>query len=191
MKNSTLISLKGENLDTAFGWIDWRGSEQEVVDIVQRQLGDDWALKLTTDDERAVLTVQGADYTIPLTRTGSDRYVMLCSLAEIFKETHVVWLHKERLDDDTHGVLVLPRDQSDELKSHHAAWVEQHLSPLRKGFARNVADRVLFMIDGCLIEQAHPKTLFPDAKSEQLRGFLASLIVGARGDQALSHTSSA
>lgn len=133
MENSKLTSLTGEDFDAAFGWIDWRSSEQEVVDIVQSQLGADWTLQLTDDDERTLLTVQGADHIIPLTGTGSDRYVMLSSLAEIMKETHVAWLHKGRLEDDTHGVLVLPKDQSDELENRHVAWVEQHLSPLKKG----------------------------------------------------------
>ena len=50
---------------------------------------------------------------------------MLSSLAEIIKETHVVWLHKGRIEDDAHGVLVLPKDQSDELENRHVAWVER------------------------------------------------------------------
>ena len=69
-----------------------RSSEQEVVDIVQSQLGDDWTLQLTDDNGRTLLTVQGTDHIIPLTGTGSDRYVMLSSLVEIMKETHVIWL---------------------------------------------------------------------------------------------------
>ena len=73
MENSKLTSLTGEDLDAAFGWIDWRSSEQEVVDIAQSQLGDDWS----------------------------------------------VWLHKGSLEDDTHGVLVLPKCQSDELENCH------------------------------------------------------------------------
>ena len=54
MENSKLTFLTGEDFDAAFGWIDWRGSEQEVVDIAQSQLGDDWTLELTDDDDRAV-----------------------------------------------------------------------------------------------------------------------------------------
>ena len=44
MENSKLTSLTGEDFDAAFGWIDWCSSEQEVVDIVQSQLADDWTL---------------------------------------------------------------------------------------------------------------------------------------------------
>ena len=87
MENSKLTSLTGEDFDAAFGWIDWRGSEQEVVDIVQSQLADDWTLQLTDDDEHTLLSIQGTDHIIPLTGTSSDRYVMLSSLAEIMKET--------------------------------------------------------------------------------------------------------
>ena len=128
-----LVSLTGKEFDAAFGWVDWHSSEQEVVEAFESQLGDGWALQLKADDERSVLSVQGADHTVPLTGTGSDRYVMLSSLAEIFKETHVVWLHKGRIEDDTHGVLVLTKEQSDALMAHHAAWVAKHLLPLEKG----------------------------------------------------------
>lgn len=134
MKNSTLISLTGEDLDAAFAWIDWRSSDQEVVAAFGDQLANEWTLGFKADDENAVLTVQGDGHVIPLTGSDSDRYVVLSSLAEIFKETHVVWLHKGSIENDTHGILVLTKDQSDELESRHAAWVEQHLLPIRKGF---------------------------------------------------------
>ena len=133
MKNSTLTSLKGEDLDAAFAWIDWRSSEQEVIAAFADHLGDEWTLGFKAGDENPVLTVQGADYIIHLTGADSDRYIMLSSLAEIFRKTHVVWLHKGSMEDDTHGILVLSKDQSDELEERHAVWVEQHLLPLRKG----------------------------------------------------------
>ena len=133
MRIDELTSLTGEDLDAAFGWVDWRGSEQEVVEAFENQLGDGWDLKLNADNSSTVLSVQGVDHIIPLTGTGSDRYVMLSSLAEILKETHVVWLHKKGMEDDTHGILVLAKGQSDELTNHHGAWVTEHLLPLRKG----------------------------------------------------------
>ena len=43
------------------------------------------------------------------------------------------------------------------------------------GFARAVADRVLFMDRGELVEQGPPEVLFANPASERLRGFLARL----------------
>lgn len=133
MRIDELTSLTREDFDAAFGWVDWRSSEQEVVETFENQLGDGWDLNLNMDNGDTMLSVQGVEYIIPLTDTGSDRYVMLSSLAEIFKETHVIWLHKKGMEDDTHGILALAKGQSDELTKHHGNWVTEHLLPLRKG----------------------------------------------------------
>ena len=47
MENGKLTSHTGEDLDAAFGWVDWRSSGQEVVGIVQSQLGDGWTIQKT------------------------------------------------------------------------------------------------------------------------------------------------
>lgn len=44
------------------------------------------------------------------------------------------------------------------------------------GFAREVADRVIFMDNGHIIEQGSPDTLFTSPKSERLRTFLRSIL---------------
>jgi glutamate transport system ATP-binding protein len=44
------------------------------------------------------------------------------------------------------------------------------------GFARKAADRVVFMADGRIVEEAAPETFFTAAKSERARDFLAKLI---------------
>ena len=44
------------------------------------------------------------------------------------------------------------------------------------GFAREVADRVLFMDGGKIVEDAPPKELFENPKSERLRSFLAKVL---------------
>ena len=46
------------------------------------------------------------------------------------------------------------------------------------GFARSVADRIIFMDEGEIVEQAEPETFFDHPKSERTRAFL---------DQILSH----
>lgn len=44
------------------------------------------------------------------------------------------------------------------------------------GFAREVADRVVFMEDGYIVEDAPPEELFTNPKSERLRSFLSSVL---------------
>jgi polar amino acid transport system ATP-binding protein len=41
------------------------------------------------------------------------------------------------------------------------------------GFARDVADRVIFMDDGAIVEQGTPKEVFDDPKEERTKQFLA------------------
>lgn len=44
------------------------------------------------------------------------------------------------------------------------------------GFAREVADRVIFMADGSIIEQGSPQDIFDNPQSERLKNFLSSVI---------------
>lgn len=44
------------------------------------------------------------------------------------------------------------------------------------GFAKEVADRVVFMSDGKIVEQGNPKELFEHPKSERLISFLGSML---------------
>jgi polar amino acid transport system ATP-binding protein len=44
------------------------------------------------------------------------------------------------------------------------------------GFAREVADRVLFMDEGMIIEQGTPEEIFEHPKSERLQSFLAKVL---------------
>ena len=44
------------------------------------------------------------------------------------------------------------------------------------GFAREVADRVLFMADGALIEEGTPEEIFDNPKSERLKDFLSKIL---------------
>ena len=46
------------------------------------------------------------------------------------------------------------------------------------GFARSVADRIIFMDEGEIVEQANPAEFFDNPKSKRTRAFL---------DQILSH----
>lgn len=45
------------------------------------------------------------------------------------------------------------------------------------GFAKEVADRVLFMADGVIVESGTPDEIFNHPQSERLRGFLAKVLI--------------
>ena len=45
------------------------------------------------------------------------------------------------------------------------------------GFAKEVADRVLFMADGVIVESGTPDQIFNHPQSERLRGFLAKVLI--------------
>jgi glutamate transport system ATP-binding protein len=44
------------------------------------------------------------------------------------------------------------------------------------GFARRVADRVIFMADGAIVEQAPPSEFFGNPRTARAREFLAKVI---------------
>ncbi len=44
------------------------------------------------------------------------------------------------------------------------------------GFAKEVADRVVFMADGMIIEENTPKKFFESPKSERLKKFLNEIL---------------
>ena len=44
------------------------------------------------------------------------------------------------------------------------------------GFAREVADRVLFMDGGVIVEEGTPEQIFEHPKSERLQGFLSKVL---------------
>ena len=44
------------------------------------------------------------------------------------------------------------------------------------GFARKAADRVIFMADGAIIEDAEPDTFFTDPKTDRARDFLGKIL---------------
>jgi polar amino acid transport system ATP-binding protein len=45
------------------------------------------------------------------------------------------------------------------------------------GFARSVADRVVFMAEGRIVEEAPPEEFFANPKNETTRNFLGQILV--------------
>ena len=44
------------------------------------------------------------------------------------------------------------------------------------GFARAVADRIVFMADGAIVEDTDPETFFSNPESDRAKDFLSKLI---------------
>ncbi|QPC46797.1 amino acid ABC transporter ATP-binding protein [Mangrovibacillus cuniculi] len=44
------------------------------------------------------------------------------------------------------------------------------------GFAKEVADRVLFLVDGCVVEDSHPDNFFTSPQSERAKEFLQKVL---------------
>jgi glutamate transport system ATP-binding protein len=44
------------------------------------------------------------------------------------------------------------------------------------GFARTAADRVVFMADGAIVEQAAPEDFFTHPESDRAKDFLSSIL---------------
>jgi glutamate transport system ATP-binding protein len=44
------------------------------------------------------------------------------------------------------------------------------------GFARKAADRVLFMADGAIVEEATPEQFFTNPKSDRAKDFLSKIL---------------
>lgn len=44
------------------------------------------------------------------------------------------------------------------------------------GFARSVADRVIFMADGAIVEEASPEEFFTSPRSDRAKDFLSKLL---------------
>jgi polar amino acid transport system ATP-binding protein len=49
------------------------------------------------------------------------------------------------------------------------------------GFARSVADRVIFMAEGKIVEQAPPQEFFGNPKDERTRQFLGQILSSHQG----------
>lgn len=128
-----LVSLDEEDQSEAFVWIDWRSGEDEVVTGFAEQLDDPAALTFREEDGRIIPILDGIERPVPLTLSGSDRYVMIHSLAELLKDRYTVWMHADSQGSDTHGFLVLRNDESAELQRLHPKWVKQTLQALSPG----------------------------------------------------------
>jgi len=61
------------------------------------------------------------------------------------------------------------------------------------GFARDVADRVIFMADGMIVEEGPPQQIFSAPRNERTRQFLRSILErgGELGDETMAFPATA
>lgn len=131
---AALVALDEDALRDRFCWIDWRSHESEVVDGFSEYMAAEDALTCVDGEDARTIAWSGATFAIPLTETGSDRYVMIHSVAEIVKDRYTVWGDPESIGgSDTHGFLILSNAVSDALMAQHPAWVARHLRRLDPG----------------------------------------------------------
>ena len=128
------VAEAGEAFRDAFAWIDWRAFESQVVEAFAAKLEPGDSLTFREREDGVVLPIRnGVEYRVPLTGTGSDRYVMIHSLAEILKDRYAVLVPVDNAQADTHGFLVLTHAELEELHAHHGKWMDENLEPLRPG----------------------------------------------------------
>ncbi|MDX1342660.1 MAG: hypothetical protein R3227_09915 [Reinekea sp.] len=129
-----LVSLDPDSLDDVFSWVDWRQDDTEVALQFAGQIINHLSVTSSDNLKTLTLTTDTGAYIVPLTHTGADRYVVLSSCAECFKDTHEVWLHRASLEDDTHGFLVLTKSESKLLQDKYSQWTQQHLRAFKPGY---------------------------------------------------------
>ena len=116
----------------AFGWVDHRSFESEVVEAFAWQLDEGDVLTFVEDEQQRVTPVRnGVPMPVPLTLTGSDRYVMAYSLAQILEDRYEVFQEEDGWGSDTHGFLVLTHADAAALRARHRKWMDKVLKPLQ------------------------------------------------------------
>ncbi|MFQ3229445.1 MAG: hypothetical protein ACI9DO_000805 [Reinekea sp.] len=133
MSIAELIKLNQEKLEDELSWIDWREQDTEVASLFSRFLGSSLNFSCAENDDGITISFEGIEYKIPLTNTGSDRYVVLCSCAEILKDSHHVWMYKPSLEDDTHAFLVLSNNELSTFGKNEVDWLNSYFSTLTLG----------------------------------------------------------
>ena len=124
-----------EALDKHISWIDWRSTEEEVVGAIRDQIMK--PLEFVWPEEGCegnyFIKWKGLAFALPLTISSVDRYVTICSLAEILKEEYTFFLRNGFDASDTHGLLVVSNESSDVLRESHSAWLNQNFTQLVLG----------------------------------------------------------
>ncbi len=135
MKASTLAEMSEDDLDDYISWIDWRSEEEEVISAVREQTGEPIETVWSEGDYEGEFLVKWRESTfkIPLTISRVDRYVAICSLAEILKENYTFFLRDGFDESDTHGLLIVSTECAEELRDKFGHWLNEYFHPLELG----------------------------------------------------------
>lgn len=167
-----------EDLEAECVIVDHRSEDSEIVESVASWIHpDNGSLQWEEEDEAAYLIWRGEKQRIPLTYTSHDRYVTISSIAYILRDVYDLWLLKERLGDDTHSLLLLPKADSSKLEASHPQWTADTLVRLDLGYdyfgkirvpyVQNENHNPHFLEDAARIGEEHRK--FVEAMSVYLR----------------------
>lgn len=137
MDARALTSLSLEDLYGMSATVDWRSEEDLVVGEFAERLADPDSLTCNvpeSEDEPFVVTYRGTPCIIPLTWSGSDRYVTIGSLVEILKGDYRVYLISGCEADDTHSFILIDESTADDIERNHRAWLDAHLLAVEAGY---------------------------------------------------------
>lgn len=127
-----LTSLDEDEFEDVFIVIDHRDLEEDLIESVSKKIQE--SLEPYRQGEELWISLAEQKYRIPITLTRHDRYVAISSLAEILVEKYSFWLDKHCLEDDTHYVLVLSKQVSDDLMNNYADFLNEKLIELKLGY---------------------------------------------------------
>ena len=130
----TLVALDDDGLFESLIWIDWRSFESDVVDAFSQELPDSDAITCVDDEDPREIVHRGTTYPIPLTLSGKDRYVMICSIIELLKDRYTVFVDRESYRGaDTHGFLLLTNEEATTAARQHGDWLNRTFERVQPG----------------------------------------------------------
>jgi hypothetical protein len=112
--------------------IDHRAEEEEIIEEFARRLQGETLEPFWVDDD-LWFRYETSEYLLPLTISPVDRYVAIGSLASVLADRYELRLHTPSLKDDTHLMLLQPREVWADLDANHADWVRGRFEPLVLG----------------------------------------------------------
>jgi hypothetical protein len=113
--------------------VDWRADDREVVEQFAERLVPGDTLTTRHDDSGLYATYNGTEFRIPLTESGADRYVTICSLMSILSARYELRRFTYSIGSDTHSFLLLLREDWARLDKESRNWARSTFEPVRLG----------------------------------------------------------
>lgn len=158
-----LVECSFEELEAECVIVDHRSEDREIAEELAAFIHvDNGSLRWEEDDDHSYLSWHAARHRVPLTHTTHDRYVTISSVAYVLRDAYDLWLLKDRLEGDTHSVLLLSKKDSAKLEATHPRWTANMLerldlgydyfSKIRVPFAGNESHNPRFLDDAAGVE---------------------------------------